>query len=161
MVSAEASNVHRMKAEKTQALVTIFYFIAAQRLNNIVPTTSSQLLRCSPIWPGSSLPRKRMQTVTLKQLRFWGPSWHWGTEMLMETGKKMETSTVITGRVLQPHQHRKERRGINTAPGLVEKTDTDRLMRLLTSAAPHCPPWKPQWWHLQQKHNVHKVKQEL
>ncbi|TNN61772.1 hypothetical protein EYF80_027994 [Liparis tanakae] len=48
----------------------------------------------SLICPGSCLPLKRMQTVTLKQFRFCWPSWHCGMEMLMETGRKMETSTV-------------------------------------------------------------------
>lgn len=55
----------------------------------------------SPISPGSCLPRKRMQTLTLKQLVFGRPSWHCGTVMLMETGRKMDTSTVTTGRVLE------------------------------------------------------------
>lgn len=55
----------------------------------------------SPIRPGSCLPRKRMQTLTLKQFVFGSPSWHCGTVMLMETGRKMDTSTVTTGRVLE------------------------------------------------------------
>lgn len=55
----------------------------------------------SPICPGSCLPRKRMQTVTLKQFMFWRPSWHCGTVILMETGRKMDASTVTTGRVLE------------------------------------------------------------
>lgn len=57
--------------------------------------------RSSPICPGSCRPRKRMQTVMLKQFMLWRPSWHCDTVMLMEAGRKMETSTVMTGRVLQ------------------------------------------------------------
>lgn len=56
--------------------------------------------------PGSCLPLKRMQTVTLKQLVFWLPSWQCGAVMLMDAGREMATSTVITGRVLQPIQKR-------------------------------------------------------
>lgn len=61
----------------------------------------SELLS-SPMCPGSCLPLKRMQTVTLKQLVFWLPSWQCGAVMLMDVGREMATSTVITGRVLQP-----------------------------------------------------------
>lgn len=42
-----------------------------------------------------------MQTLTLKQLVLGRPSWHCGTVMLMEAGRKMDTSTVTTGLVLE------------------------------------------------------------
>lgn len=64
----------------------------------------SELLS-SPMCPGSCLPLNRMQTVTLKQLVFWLPSWQCGAVMLMDAGREMATSTVITGRVLQPIQN--------------------------------------------------------
>lgn len=58
----------------------------------------------SPMCPGSCLPLKRMQTVIMKQLVFWLPSWQCGAVMLMDAGRNMETSTVMTGRVLKPIQ---------------------------------------------------------
>ena len=54
-----------------------------------------------PISPGTCLPWKLKQAVTLRQFTGCWPSWHWGAVMLMEAGRKMETSTVMTGLALQ------------------------------------------------------------
>lgn len=51
----------------------------------------------SPICPGTCLPLKRRQRVTLKQLMCCEPSWHCGAVMLMAAGRKMDMSTVMTG----------------------------------------------------------------
>lgn len=50
-----------------------------------------------PISPGTRLPLKRKHAVTLRQLTGCKPSWHWGAVILMEAGRKMEMSMVMTG----------------------------------------------------------------
>lgn len=50
-----------------------------------------------PISPGTRLPLKRKHAVTLRQFTGCKPSWHWGAVILMDAGRKMEISMVMTG----------------------------------------------------------------
>jgi hypothetical protein len=79
-----------------------------------------------PISPGTWFPWNLKQTVTFRQFTGCCPSWHWGAVMLIELGRKMETSTVMTGLAL----HGKRGKWVNCVKYQLSKSNKNSALRI-------------------------------